>query len=159
MATSSILGGERALTKPSGHDVDALGPSDSSDSGSDIQGERAMSTLPDNPSELGSLTSDGRSDTDSSGTGERASATGSDPREGADILPDRVASEDSLEDSLASEDWTSEELSEVNGIVSDEEDSDPDSDSESDTAGAQPRQGSRTVGLRKRQSGSKDRPR
>jgi hypothetical protein len=35
MATSSITGGERAAERADGRDVDLLGPSDSSDSGSD----------------------------------------------------------------------------------------------------------------------------
>ena len=38
MAYSSILGAEIAPTQPSGRDADLLGPSDSSDSGSDALG-------------------------------------------------------------------------------------------------------------------------
>jgi hypothetical protein len=38
MATSSILGGDRAPVEPKGTDEDSLGPSDSSDSGSDAAG-------------------------------------------------------------------------------------------------------------------------
>lgn len=38
MATSSILGGERAPITPKGTDAESLGPSDSSDSGSDASG-------------------------------------------------------------------------------------------------------------------------
>lgn len=38
MATSSILGGEHAPIEPKGTDEDSLGPSDSSDSGSDALG-------------------------------------------------------------------------------------------------------------------------
>ncbi len=61
MATSSILGGEHAPTAPKGTDADALGPSDSSDSGSDAAGDdRAVI--------------DG----------------GEEPATNADILPDRV---------------------------------------------------------------------
>ena len=37
MATSSILGGTHAPIHPSGADADALGPSDSSDTGSDAR--------------------------------------------------------------------------------------------------------------------------
>jgi hypothetical protein len=157
MATSSILGGERAWTKSSGHDVDALGPSDTSDSGSDIQGERSMSTTPDNPGELGSLVADGQSDTDASGTGERASATGSDPVDGADILPDRITTDDSL-----AADDSQDDLSQVNAIASDEDDD----DDGQDTAQQEPpardaeRRGPQRVGTaRKRQSASKERPR
>ncbi len=38
MATSSILGGDRVPVQPAGMDVASLGPSDSTDSGSDILG-------------------------------------------------------------------------------------------------------------------------
>ena len=76
MGRSSILGGERAATHPSGHDADALGPSDSSDSGSDIQGRPGL---------------DFHSDSDAAGTGERGSVDrdgGAEP--GSDILPDHI---------------------------------------------------------------------
>lgn len=90
MSKSSILPGNPAAAWPGGRDVDALGPSDSSDSGSDVQGERSMSTDADNPGELGGLPVEHGSDSDSAGTGERGSATGEWGRDGADILPDRV---------------------------------------------------------------------
>lgn len=90
MSNSSILGGSAAPTPASGKDVDALGPSDTSDSGSDVQGERAMATGPDNPGEWGSVVADMDSDSDSGGTGERASADGESPRDGADLMPDRI---------------------------------------------------------------------
>jgi hypothetical protein len=48
MTSSSILGGERAARQAPGRDADALGPSDSSDSGSDVQGEPGSATGPDN---------------------------------------------------------------------------------------------------------------
>ena len=38
MATSSILGGDRVPRRPGGTDVASLGPSDSTDSGSDTRG-------------------------------------------------------------------------------------------------------------------------
>jgi hypothetical protein len=76
MGTSSILGGQRVPNPSPGHDADALGPSDSSDSGSDIQGQRAV---------------DPSGDSDAAGTGERSSAL---PDEGiedaSDILPDHI---------------------------------------------------------------------
>ena len=90
MSNSSLLGGAPAPTWAEGRDVDALGPSDSSDSGSDVQGERSMATDADNPGELGALPVELDSDSDSSGTGERGSATGEAIRDGADILPDEV---------------------------------------------------------------------
>jgi hypothetical protein len=77
MASSSILGGERAALHPSGRGSDLLGPSDSSDTGSDSIGELG-------PDQLGS-------DTDRYGTGERASADLRDSGNGEDILPDHVA--------------------------------------------------------------------
>jgi hypothetical protein len=38
MAHSSILGADRAPSQAQGRDLEALGPSDTSDSGSDVQG-------------------------------------------------------------------------------------------------------------------------
>ncbi len=90
MSNSSFMGGSEAPTYAPGRDVDALGPSDTSDSGSDIQGETQMPTAPDNAAEWGALTTGGDNDSDALGTGERASATGDAGRDGADILPDRV---------------------------------------------------------------------
>ena len=104
MSNSSILGGQPAANRAAGRDVDALGPSDSSDSGSDVQGERPMSTAADNPGEFGAVPVDGRNDSDALGTGERASADGDDPADGADILPDRIidtAAEDIDDDDAA----------------------------------------------------------
>ncbi len=63
-----------------GHGTGALGPSDSSDSGSDVQGAAQ---------ELGDAGLD--SDTDRSGTGERSSAApDSEMKDGADISPDHI---------------------------------------------------------------------
>jgi hypothetical protein len=73
MAYSSILGGDRAPSQPSGRGSDLLGPSDNSDSGSDALG-----------------TGEIHGDSDAAGTGERGAVTGGDTREGADILPDEV---------------------------------------------------------------------
>ena len=76
MARSSILGGERPALHPSGRGSDLLGPSDSSDSGSDSLGELGPDQMD--------------SDTDRFGTGERASADLSESGRGLDILPDHV---------------------------------------------------------------------
>jgi hypothetical protein len=76
MATSSILGGDWVPKRPSGTDVGSLGPSDSTDSGSDARGAFDDDEL--------------SSDTDAEGTGERSSV---DPRSGRsdiDILPDHI---------------------------------------------------------------------
>jgi len=90
MTNSSFLGGERAARYATGRDIDALGPSDSSDSGSDVQGERSLRGEGEHADELGSLVVGTDNDSDSSGTGERASATGRDVPDGADIMPDHV---------------------------------------------------------------------
>lgn len=76
MGQSSLTGIESAPVEPPGHDVELLGPSDSSDSGSDS---------------VGSPESDAA--TDAEGTGERRSALhDTPPREAADIGVDRVFS-------------------------------------------------------------------
>ena len=91
MATSSSQGGEQVPALPNGKDVDTLGPSDSSDTGSDVRHERRMPTAPDTPDELGAVTACSDSTTDALGTGERASAAGdAEGRSGADIAPDRT---------------------------------------------------------------------
>ena len=105
MSNSNFLGGERAATYAPGKDVEALGPSDSSDSGSDVQGEHSVQGEGNHADDLGSLIVDTGSDGDSSGTGERASATGRDSPGGRDIAPDHVIGPDvqsnvDLQDSL-----------------------------------------------------------
>lgn len=92
MATSSILGAERAASQAEGRDVERLGPSDTSDSGSDVQGELDLSD-PQNPDQMvfGATQPGLHTDSDAGGTGERGSALLEDEaREGNDILPDQV---------------------------------------------------------------------
>lgn len=101
MAQSSLLGGDQAPPEPSGKDIDALGPSDSSDSGSDVQADRGRSALPD-PSAEGALSIAHGSDTYAAGTGERAAADPGAVRENADILRHRGA--ESAADLAVSED-------------------------------------------------------
>lgn len=112
MAYSSLLGIDRIPPVASGHDNASLGPSDSSDTGSDIAGIEefgdADAMLPvdvalaaDRPHIDAAddfFGSDGSSD--SAGTGERRGAGGdSGIAEGADIAPDRiVAHPDASED-------------------------------------------------------------
>jgi hypothetical protein len=105
MATSSILGGDHAPARPRGTGVDALGPSDTSDSGSDVLGDRNHAALPDEGAE-GAFPLAHDSDTDAAGTGERASADATAPRVDADILPDRVGIDpsDALDASVSIED-------------------------------------------------------
>ena len=82
--------------------MESLGPSDSSDSGSDVRHERRMATTPDTPNELGAVPARGASTTDASGTGERASAMGdAEDRDGEDLLPghaDDIAEDSSSDD-------------------------------------------------------------
>ena len=73
MAYSSILGADPAPAQPSGRSSDLLGPSDSSDTGSDALGTQEI-----------------HADSDGSGTGERGAVYGGDAAEGADISPDRI---------------------------------------------------------------------
>jgi hypothetical protein len=73
MAYSSIMGADEAPEQPSGRGSDLLGPSDNSDTGSDTVG-----------------THEAHADSDSTGTGERASVAQDSFEEGADIMPDRV---------------------------------------------------------------------
>ena len=89
MATSSILGGERPPEEPKGKDVDSLGPSDTSDSGSDVRTSRERSAIPDDAAE-GAIPIAHESSTDAEGTGERASADAPPSTPDADILPDRT---------------------------------------------------------------------
>ncbi|MEP7057022.1 MAG: hypothetical protein ABI809_04530 [Caldimonas sp.] len=121
MARSSILGGERAPVHPAGHDTDALGPSDSSDSGSDVQGERGFDAL--DTGEIGGDRADLSSDTDASGTGERGAAVhDADIVEGADIAPDRIGVFNAADDADALND---PEAIDIESLVAD-------SDTESD---------------------------
>ncbi len=127
MATSSILGGNAAPQRPRGTGSDLLGPSDSSDSGSDVQGERALATDADDGG-TGAIPVELDSDTDARGTGERGAAVGTEPRDGDDILPDRVVrTADALDDA---------DRLEVDELVADEpyeeETIDPDADANTD---------------------------
>ena len=87
MATSSILGGDTAPTWPRGSDVASLGPSDSTDSGSDARGGFDFDEL--------------SSDTDAKGTGERSSVDPYNVRSDADILPDHIEAMPALDMQMA----------------------------------------------------------
>ena len=99
MSHSSILGGNRAPQQAPGRDAETLGPSDSSDSGSDVHGARRMKTVPEEGLAAGgALPIAADSDSDAEGTGERAEAVPEGARDGADIAPDRIArSKDALD--------------------------------------------------------------
>ena len=106
MATSSILGGSLSPEEVSGKDIHALGPSDNSDSGSDAIGAYSEEEL--------------ASDSDASGTGERASVEPNLEQTDADILPDHIqhatgADAGSGLDATATEDI--EALSDVEELV------------------------------------------
>ncbi len=137
MAHSSILGGERVAHRAVGRDTDALGPSDSSDTGSDVQGERISATRPDTDGDIGAATvADLDSDTDASGTGERASAVPDGAEEGADIGTDRIERFGSPRDALDAADVSLDdpEAVEVQDLAVDESDveDDPDRAAEAD---------------------------
>jgi len=105
MAYSSILGADSAPAQPSGRGADLLGPSDSSDTGSDSIG-----------------TDEALEDSDSGGTGARGAVAGVDAREGGDILPDRIvnmadseALPDSDPDSLELTDLDADDVTGLSG--------------------------------------------
>ena len=101
MARSSILGGERAPQQARGRSAETLGPGDTSDSGSDIQGATRLKTDTEEGQLGGAMPIDTDSDSDSMGTGERASAIPDGARDGADIGPDRIArSKDALDSAV-----------------------------------------------------------
>lgn len=113
MSQSSILGGERAPQQASGRDADTLGPSDTSDSGADIQGASRLKTDAEEGMMGGATPVDTASDSDSMGTGERAEAVPEGARDGADIAPDRIArSKDALDsaESISGQDDSIEAL-------------------------------------------------
>lgn len=124
---SSILGGSPAAPSHSGQGVETLGPSDSSDSGSDTVGESAMATGADNAGEWGAMPVDTDSDSDSMGTGERASATGRSPRDGADLMPDHLTRGDRDE-------VDADEIESLAAEVDDDTDDDSDDDVEDESA-------------------------
>jgi len=125
MSHSSILGGDRAPQQARGRDAETLGPSDTSDSGSDIQGASRLKTDTEE-GELGGATPiSNDSDSDSMGTGERAEAVPEGARDGADISPDRIArSKDALD---SAESITGNDDS-IEGLADDESDDGNDED-------------------------------
>lgn len=99
MGTSPLVGTDRSPTTPAGRDHTTLGPSDSSDSGSDVAGAASAGTgdpglpvdkvLGDDAALPLPVSPEG--DSDSGGAGERRSAAGDGgARDGADIGADHV---------------------------------------------------------------------
>jgi hypothetical protein len=132
MARSSITGAERAPNQPPGRDTEALGPSDSSDSGSDVQGELDLAPPTDLDNTIFGAEQPGlESDSDAAGTGERGSALlDEEAREGADILPDEVRSlsgeDDDAEDLALEAELDLAELTDAGEIPSPEDDENDD---------------------------------
>ncbi|MBL0423261.1 hypothetical protein JI739_23195 [Ramlibacter sp. AW1] len=112
MAYSSILGADPAPTQASGRDADALGPSDSSDTGSDAIG-----------------TGEIHGDSDAAGTGERGAVFGPDAVEGGDIRPDHVVNVAGNGDGFPEADPDSTEFTDLDsdsdGEGEDEDDEEP----------------------------------
>ena len=123
MSHSSILGGDRAPQQARGRDAETLGPSDTSDSGSDIQGASRLKTDTEEGDLGGATPVSNDSDSDSMGTGERAEAVPEGARDGADIAPDRIArSKDALD---SAESITGNDDS-IEGLADDDSDEDDD---------------------------------
>jgi hypothetical protein len=127
MAKSSLVGVDRAPAIPKGRDVNAQGPSDSSDSGSDIQGELDLGT--DEIGLPGHLAPhiEHSGDTDAEGTGERGAAMMDEPvREGADIGVDRITNAPDSDAELMSDEPELEGLAELAASGPDEEEDEDD---------------------------------
>ena len=123
MASSSILGGTKLPEEISGKDLQALGPSDNSDSGSDAIGAYGDDAL--------------SSDSDSAGTGERAAAGAENDQPNADILPDHIekaagGNADMDLDNDAGDDFN--DLGEVEELADDSDDLDAELGDEDDAA-------------------------
>ena len=125
MASSSILGGERAPQQAKGRSAETLGPGDTSDSGSDIQGATRLRTDAEEGQLGGATPIDTDSDSDSVGTGERSSAVPDGARDGADIAPDRIARS---KDALDSAESIGDNDDSIEGLANDESDDDDDGD-------------------------------
>ena len=125
MARSSIMGGERAPQQAKGRSAETLGPSDTSDSGSDIQGATRLKTDAEEGQLGGATPIDGDSDSDSMGTGERRSAVPDGTRDGADISPDRIARS---KDALDSAESIDDDDDSIEGLATDESDDEDDDD-------------------------------
>ncbi|MDB5744284.1 MAG: hypothetical protein JWR68_2599 [Polaromonas sp.] len=121
MATSSILGGSQLPEEISGKDMQALGPSDNSDSGSDAIGAYSDEAL--------------ASDTDSFGTGERASIDPGADHTDVDIRPDHIERAADIDlDEQAGDDF--DDLSAVEALADDSDDLEAEDDAGDDDAGA-----------------------
>jgi hypothetical protein len=143
MATSPLLGGERAAQRPKGTSTDLLGPSDTSDSGSDLTGAvGAVETddlgfdggsnddirrAPGAGADIGDANLD--ADSDSGGTGERAEA-GRDTltREAPDITPDHVEGGLNEDDEALAAELEALEAERPDDVLAEDEEPDEDDD-------------------------------
>ena len=125
MSRSSILGGERAPQQAKGRSAETLGPGDTSDSGSDIQGASRLKTDAEEGQLGGATPIDTDSDSDSMGTGERKSAVPDGARDGADIGPDRIARS---KDALDSAESIGDDDDSIEALADEEPDEDDDGD-------------------------------
>ncbi len=128
MSHSSILGGDRAPQQAPGRDAETLGPSDSSDSGSDVHGATRLKTDAEEGRMGGATPVIEDSDTDAEGTGERAEAVPEGARDGADIAPDRIASS---KDALDSAESITGNDDSIESLADDSEDGGADDEDES----------------------------
>jgi hypothetical protein len=143
MGHSSILGGDAIPEQAAGFDQASLGPSDTSDSGSDVAGLADQTAGDEMPLNDGPLDLDrtattrapasAGSDSDSTGTGERMGAeSDTGISEAADISPDRIVGDPNaglVGDTISLED--------VGDIAADdgEEDEDEEADREAEADG------------------------
>lgn len=139
MGTSSILGGDEIPEQAGGFDQASLGPSDTSDSGSDVSGLADQTAGDEMPLSDGPLDLDrtattrpptgAGSDSDSTGTGERMgveSDTGI--VEAADISPDHII--EAPDSDLTGETISLEEVGDIaadDGLDDEDEEADGDS--------------------------------
>jgi hypothetical protein len=154
MAHSPLLGGERAPQRPAGTSTDLLGPSDSSDSGSDLTGAvGAVETddigldtgynddirrAPGAGADIGDANLD--ADSDRSGTGERAEA-GRDTlrRDAPDISPDHIEGGEGSDEAL---------VADADDLAQDDDDDtgeDDDEDAADDVRSGNPSERDRTL--------------
>ncbi|CAJ0712860.1 hypothetical protein P3T32_001696 [Ralstonia sp. GP73] len=172
MATSNLYRtGEAPAQTGKGHGTDALGPSDSSDSGSDVVGGPGLGSdvedrFDDDPAvhphgnaanrtagaDLGDVNLD--SDTDSTGTGERRAA-GHEPviREGGDLMPDAIRDVHDPEVDTPIDD---ENFEHATGLAGENDDADAPDAVELDEAPIDPQPGSRDVPVQSPTGGGTD---
>ncbi len=125
MARSSIMGGEHAPQQAKGRSAETLGPSDTSDSGSDIRGASRLKTDAEEGQLGGATPIEIDSDSDSGGTGERGAAVPGRGRDDADISPDRIARS---KDALDSAESIDDDDDSIEALANEEPDDDDDGD-------------------------------